>query len=151
MRDNLYRLHKWIGLSLALLIAFQALTGLSLVFKDELLVAFNRELLAGPRASAPPAVAEALQALQRGPYASLPVERIVYPAGARTSLVLYLNEIDSNARRIVAADAASGRILGEIRGAGSLPYTMFALHDELAIGTTGRWLILVAGAGVFFF
>src|SRR5579872_2017190 len=127
----------------------QGATGTVLVFREQLLVALNRQLLASPAPVRVPALDRILEAVDRD-FDSPAVERVVFPRGRRTAAMVYLRSGDG-LERILASDPRTGQILGEISGIGLLPFVLFRLHDELLMGNIGHAIGLVEGLGLAFF
>lgn len=127
----------------------QGATGIALVFREELLVGLNRQLLGSPAPVLVPAIDRILDAVDRD-FDSPVVERVVFPRATRTAAMVYLRSSDG-LNRIVASDPRTGRILGEIVGVGLVPFVLFRLHDELLLGNVGHTIGLIEGLGLLFF
>lgn len=143
-RSTLHSSHKTLGLGLGLLLMLQAASGAALVFREELLIAMNRQLLTAP----PPTVLPAIERIQQSiddRVGDAVVERIVFPRGQRTAAMAYLQGGGLAGRRVVASDPATGVVLGEITGRGLLPFVLFRFHDELLLGVSGHALLLIEG------
>lgn len=144
-RSTLHWSHKTLGLGLGLVMMLQAATGAALVFREDLLIAFNRQILAAPRPTGLPAVDLMLQAIDARTDDPV-VERVVFPRGQRSAAMVYLDGGGLAGRRVVASDPETGAILGEVAGAGLLPFVLFRFHDELFLGTLGHAFLLFESA-----
>jgi uncharacterized iron-regulated membrane protein len=144
-RRALHFSHKTLGLGLALLFMLQAISGAALVFREELLVAVNRQLLAVSQSTAAPALERILLCIDER-FSKPAVERVVLPHGQRTAAMVYLEGGGWAGRRVVASDPVSGIVLGEITGVGLLPFVLFRIHDELLLGDVGHAISLLEGA-----
>jgi uncharacterized iron-regulated membrane protein len=148
-RGSLHWSHKTLGLGLGLLLLLQALSGGALVFREGLLVAMNRQLLAVSQPTATPTLDGILRSIDDR-FGKPAIERVVFPRGRRTAALVYLEGHGLAGRRVVASDPASGAVLGEITGIGLLPFVLFRMHDELLLGNLGHLLLLFEGAGLLY-
>lgn len=148
-RGSLHWSHKTLGLALGLLLFLQALSGGALVFREALLVSLNRQLLAVSQVTAPPALGSILRSIDVA-FDEPVVERVVFPRGERTAVLVYLKGGGLAGRRVIASDPASGAVLGEITGVGLLPFVLFRLHDELLLGNLGHGLLLAEGLALLY-
>lgn len=129
----------------------QGATGAALVFQDRMLMALNQELLvrAVPATAAPPRVDRILTAVDRE--LNTPgLDRVVFPQGRRTAAMVYLPTGQGSRERVLVSDPRTGRVLGEIKGIGMLPFLLFRVHDELTMGDLGHALLIVEGLGLLF-
>lgn len=134
-RRTLTAIHKWLGLTLGLLIALQALTGAVLQFRDDLV------RLASP---APPA-AEVSALVDRAPPGSH-VKRIDFDHGGRPALV-HVQAPHGLEFHVPVPGAASGEVALAESGTAMLMHWVFRVHHDLLFGTVGRWVNgLLAGA-----
>ncbi|MBS0419916.1 MAG: PepSY domain-containing protein [Proteobacteria bacterium] len=139
--------HKVLGLSLALLLMLQGATGAAVAFREPLLTALNRQLLTAPGRVLAPPVDRVLAEAER--HYGARIERVVFPRGIRTAVMIYLTGAQGS-QRVIAADPASGSITGEITGAGLLPFILFRVHDELLLGRAGHAIGVLEAAGLLY-
>jgi len=139
------RLHRWVGLSLGLVLALVAITGAAMIVWKPIDRALNPVLFA----AAQPAPASLDQAR-----ASL---RQAFGAEARLTL-RPPREPDDTVWAFVSGpvhataylDPASGRLLGWRGETDHLAGLMFELHSELLLGDAGRNVLAVASAAYLF-
>lgn len=148
-RSALHWSHKALGLTLAIGLMLQAVSGAALVFREDLLIALNQRILTSPPPVTLPAVDRVLQAIDDR-FGRPVVERVVFPRGERTAAMVYLPAGGFAGRRVIASDPATGVVLGELAGAGLLPFVLFRLHDELLIGTAGHVFLLLEGVALLY-
>lgn len=143
-RKTLLSLHRWVGLALAALLLLQALTGVALVFRDEIETIVHPELDI--------AVAEV----------RLPLQQLVDTArAARPQAVLQrTEEMDGGAILFrfaedghpyhVAIDPYLGTIVREGGLAAWPGQFLFDLHHTLLAGETGEWIVGIEGVALLF-
>lgn len=138
-RAGLRAAHRWLGLSLGLLLLLAGMTGTLLVFAPALDEALNPGLLRAP-AGTPRPLADIVARLRQdfGPQAAFTLRHIGRPGASLQATV------SGPWQGVVYLDPVSGRELGR-RAAGSGPVdTVFQLHSSLYAGDTGRALLAAA-------
>jgi len=137
-----YRLHKWCGLLLGIVLAWQATTGLVLVFRAEL----NHLLYTGATTAATsidPMDAALERVLTELP--GLRPDRLFPPESAGAPVVVWLRSPGDGDLHIAMFDTATGKL----RHHGSVwvypVEAVFFLHYELMNGATGRWIVATFG------
>lgn len=143
-RRTVYKLHKWTGLGVGVLLLLQAFTGLALVFRAPAEEFLLKQVI-GKRASiGVPDVDNALLEARQA-YPGYALERLVMPTPARSAMVLRLMNRQTNAPLEIAADPDTGKVLAQLDGWSGLPYSVFRLHKELFLGQTGHLIVLTEG------
>jgi Uncharacterized iron-regulated membrane protein len=147
MRTLLTRLHRYVGLGIAIFLVISGLTGSLIVFHDELDAALNPELFAVPvRSSAltPSALARSVEHQLGG--ARVTMLSLNQPKGRAAEIWVEGHMLPYNQ---VFADPATGRVLGKrqwgefaFSRAAVMPF-IYSLHYTLAL--PGRWGVLLMG------
>lgn len=149
IRPALLSIHRWIGLAFGLLLIVQALTGVAIVFREEL----NRTIHADALTVVPGGPAMPVQQMLdmvREAHSDAPVARIEYPTTADEAFLFRIEPKDGSHRRMVAVDPYRGVITrdGEL---GDWPIEwLFELHHELLAGDTGAMLVGIGGIALLF-
>ncbi len=149
VRPALLSIHRWIGLAFGLLLIVQALTGVAIVFREEL----NRTIHADALTVVPTGPAMPVQQMLdmvRAAHGDAPVTRIEYPTTADEAFLFRIEPKDGSHRRMVAVDPYRGTITrdGEL---GDWPIEwLFELHHELLVGDTGAMLVGIGGIALLF-
>ena len=143
MRNFIFRLHKYAGLSVGLLLAMSGLTGALLVFGDELDSLLNPALLhVEARGAAHAPVQKMLDAAQQV-YPQEKAARIRLPRDEQSSCEICFAARENP--RCVYLDPYDGRVLGTRVPAHSLKARVISLHRRLLSGETGETIIGVCG------
>lgn len=141
------RLHRWVGLSLGLVLSLVALTGASLIVLKPLDRTLNAALFSAPTPGATPVSLDAVrQALvtRYGPQASFTLRPPREPA--ETLWVHVRGSWDGTAY----VDPATARILGDRGEYEGLANFLFELHSSLLLGDAGRPLMAGLALAYFF-
>lgn len=151
LRRTIARLHKWIGLTIAVFVALQCLTGLLLVYEADI-VAMTLRGDTQPPAVRPPSAGSDVERLleaARQRYAEFRVSRIDFPVRAGYPFFVYLEGAGpGRGHRLVSAVARPGGFeLEESRVANVLAF-VFDWHHELLGGTRGRYLVGTLGVAL---
>ncbi|HSG91923.1 MAG TPA: PepSY-associated TM helix domain-containing protein [Pseudomonadales bacterium] len=140
----LRRLHRYLGLCLAVLWLSQAATGLVMVFRWEL----DDATLAGAAAPLDPAALEARVAALEAAQPGHSVQQLYTSGSGAERFDLYLRSTDGDTDLVrVAGD---GRVLrtqpyGRDFGEAGLIQAAAFLHQTLLAGDTGHWIVGVSG------
>ena len=142
--DNLvYAIHKWCGLIAGLFILMLSLTGVLLVFNDEIDTATNADMVKvaadGSRLSADQLVAALVQ---KYPDASL-TSTFLYPDDPDRAPMTQLRLDDKN--WWVYQDPATGAVLGKREPNETLMKEVLHIHEHLTLGQSGHAILLVVG------
>ena len=147
LKPQLLKLHRWVGLTLAVLLTIQGLSGMSLVFRDEIDRAIHPALVVEPAATRVPvqALMDAVEARHPG----VPVSRAEFPVWEDGAVLFKLAAKDGT-RWLTAVDPYRGIIVRD----GSLAVWpgewMFLLHDSLLAGPVGETIVGIEGFGLLF-
>lgn len=146
-KARLLKLHRWVGLALALLFVVQATSGIALVFRDELERMIHPELNVAPP-SGPIALAPLLTAArQAAPAAKL--QRLELPGEAGQAVIASLRGKDGEPI-LVALDPSNAEVLRK-GGLGQWPTEwLFRLHESLLAGETGDIIVGIEGIALLF-
>ncbi len=145
-RATLLKIHRWVGLALALLLCVQGLTGTLLVFREEIDRLAHPELVV---ASAPSRVP--MQQLVETVRAAAPeatLQRVRFDAD--DGAAVFVMQGADNRPYLVAVDPWRGEILRQ-GGLAAWPMEfLFRIHDELLAGRTGEIIVSIEGVMLAF-
>lgn len=146
MKPTFLKLHRWIGLATGLLLAVQAMTGVGLVFRDELERVLHPSLIVQERSAALP-VQQLLDAV-RSVHPEAKFSRAEFPKDADQAAIIKWSA--KGDRWLTAVDPYTGAI---VRDGTQNDWPMewsFTLHDALLAGPIGETLIGIEGAVLIF-
>ena len=152
LRRVWFQVHKWIGLSLAILIVPIAISGAALVWHDALDEALNpgRYAVTGSEAALPPSAYAAAAGRALGPGEQLASLRYSDEGGPILAGAIRSQPGEGRpVRTNVWLDPASGRVLDKASSDAGLVRFMHSLHGSLALPGMGRQI--VGWVGVFMF
>jgi uncharacterized iron-regulated membrane protein len=145
-KPTFLKLHRWIGLGVGLFLIVQALTGTSLVFRDEIERMIHPGLIVAERPARLP-VQALVDALHKAhPKAEL--TRAEFPD--RADQAVQLKWTAKGSRGITAIDPFTGRIVGDAPANGWPMEWIFNVHENLHAGPLGQTLIGVEGVALLF-
>jgi uncharacterized iron-regulated membrane protein len=144
-RRFLVKLHRWTGLIIGLWIVTQSITGLAIIWREDLDRLLLPSLLRGSGGPVTVGVQAALDAV----HAAVPgtrVARIELPAYPDGVYRAWLGSSGGSvAVKIVTVDPASGKVLGTVP-LGAIPgELLFRVHYALLAGDDGRFVIALLG------
>ncbi|MGH8431923.1 MAG: PepSY-associated TM helix domain-containing protein, partial [Solimonas sp.] len=149
VRPALLSIHRWIGLAFGLLLIVQALSGVAIVFREEL----NRSIHAGTLSVIPTGTAMSVQQMTdtvRAAHSGAPVSRIEYPASTDKAFLFRVDPKEGAHHRIVAVDPYRGVITRDGDLSEWPVEWLFELHHELLVGDTGARLVGIGGIALLF-
>lgn len=145
-RATLLKLHRWVGIALALMLFVQGLTGSLLVFRDEIDRMLHPELVLVPAPSQVP-IQQLVTAVRRAaPDATL--QRIRFDAGDGAPIFVMRGGDDQP--YLVAVDPWRGVILRQGGYAAWPTEFLFRIHDELLSGRAGEIILSMEGVALAF-
>jgi uncharacterized iron-regulated membrane protein len=130
MRAKLVKLHRVLGLSLGTLVFLIFASGAMLAFDEEITHLLDAPLI---RHSPARVTVDQIEAS---------CEKQLLPGEMVARIYLPLNKVrvqNSSGRRILYFHPQDGRYLGQ---GSSLPLLCLALHRQLLLGKTGRWIVM---------
>ncbi|WP_447751421.1 PepSY-associated TM helix domain-containing protein [Sphingopyxis fribergensis] len=141
------KLHRWVGLALALLLTVQGISGASLVFRDEIDRAIHPALVVAPQAGRVPvqALMDAVEARHPGST----VNRAEFSAWDDGAVLFKLVAKDGT-RWLTAVDPYRGVIVRDGSLAAWPGEWMFLVHDSLLAGPVGETIVGIEGLGLLF-
>lgn len=147
MNKTLYKLHRWIGLTLGLLLLVQSLTGLILTHKEPLAYWFGDAVRADyGRPAALDRIVASIHAARPGDR----IERIIYPQHYDLPLTVRTVSPGKSDFDVVTIDPATAHILSS----GSLGQSplQFAerVHVALLTGASGKVILFIEAVGLLF-
>ncbi|HNR23383.1 MAG TPA: PepSY-associated TM helix domain-containing protein [Steroidobacteraceae bacterium] len=145
-RAALLKLHRWVGLTVGVLLFVQGLTGTLLVFREEIEHLLYPELVVTPAATAVPV--QQLVDTVRAATPDATLQRIRFAEGAAAALFVMGGEDDRP--RLVAVDPWRGEILRQGGYARWPTELLFRVHDELLSGRTGEIIVSIEGIALAF-
>lgn len=139
------RLHRWVGLSLGVVLALVALTGATMIVWKPVDRWLHPELFIAAQ-PAPASLDQARASLREafGPDARLTLRPPREPQDTVWAFV------DGKVHATAYLDPASGRLLGWRGETDHLAGLLFELHSELLLGDTGRNVLAVVAAAYLF-
>lgn len=147
VRPQLLKLHRWIGLALAVLLTVQGLSGMALVFRHEIERIIHPSLVVEPLANRAPVQLLLDNVEARHPDAT--VSRVEFAQQDDGAALFWLKRGDGT-RWLTAADPYRGTIVRD----GSLSAWpgewMFLLHDSLLAGPVGETIVGIEGLALLF-
>lgn len=147
LKPQLLKLHRWVGLTLAVLLAVQGLSGASLVFRDEIERAIHPSLTVEPAPMRAPvqALMDAVEA--RHPGAT--INRAEFSAWDDGAVLFKLTAKDGM-RWLTAVDPYRGTIVRDGALAVWPGEWIFLVHDSLLAGPVGETIVGIEGFGLLF-
>lgn len=146
MKPTFLKLHRWIGLATGLLLAVQALTGVALVFRDELERVVHPSLIVQEQSAALP-VQQLLDAV-RAVHPDAKLSRAEFPKDADQAVIVKWSA--KGGRWLTAVDPYTGAI---VRDGEQYDWPMewiFTLHDALLAGPVGETIVGIEGLVLIF-
>lgn len=146
-KPQLLKLHRWVGLTLAVLLTIQGLSGMSLVFRDEIERVIHPVLVVEPAATRVPVqvLMDAVEARHPG----VPVSRAEFSAWEDGAVLFKLTAKDGT-RWLTAVDPYRGVIVRDGSLAAWPGEWMFLIHDSLLAGPVGETIVGIEGFGLLF-
>lgn len=145
-RAALLKLHRWVGLAVAVLLSVQGLTGTLLVFREEIERLLHPELVVAPAATTVPIQQLVDTVRVAAPEATL--QRIRFTDGAAAAMFVMRGADDRP--YLVAVDPWRGDILRQGGYARWPMELLFRIHDELLSGRTGEIIVSIEGIALAF-
>ncbi len=146
LKPTFLKLHRWIGLSAGLLLAVQALTGVALVFRDELERAVHPSLIVQVQPAALPV--QAVLDSVRAAHPKAKFSRAEFPKDADQAVIVKWAEGDQ--RWLTAVDPYTGRIVRDGQQDDWPMEWIFTLHDALLAGPVGETIVGIEGVVLIF-
>lgn len=140
----LRRIHRWLGLSLALYLVLQTTTGILLVYRHELQARWSQSGSPDVDTGVSVPMQSVLDRID-AVYPQLEVDRIYYPKVRGEPYIAHLGGAEGGAVRLAEIDPSSGKVSEASPGIRLLELA-FDLHHELLLGGAG--LYLVGGLGL---
>jgi len=145
-RAALLKLHRWVGIAVALLLAVQGLTGTLLVFREEIEHLLHPELVLTPAATGMPV--QQLVDTVRGAAPGATLQRIRFAEGAAAAMFVMRGAGDRP--HLVAVDPWRGDILRQGGYERWPTELLFRIHDELLSGRSGEIIVSIEGMALAF-
>lgn len=145
LRRTLWSLHRWLGLSCAVVIVVLALSGMAMLMQHPMNLVDAEEV---PRTQvlSVAGIDAGIQALRELDPAYAPI-LLTPPPTAAHGWQAYLSPTQGTGpRRIASLDAASGRVLGVKDYTETRMGSLLLLHTELFAGRSGLVLVAILGA-----
>lgn len=146
-KPRLLKLHRWVGLTLALLLTVQGLSGASLVFRDEIERLIHPALVVEPVATRVPVqvLMDAVEARHEG----ATINRAEFSAWDDGAVLFKLVAKDGT-RWLTAVDPYRGAIVRDGSLASWPGEWIFVVHDSLLAGPVGETIVGIEGLGLLF-
>lgn len=137
------KIHRWLGLCLALLLLIQGSTGITLVFRDEIEPVIHEELRVTP---APTRVSmQGLIAAVQAAHPDALVTRAEIPLSPDQTVLFKLKRHSDQAPILTAIDPFSGKIVRDGDLSAWPVEWLFFVHEQLLAGPVGEYIIGVEG------
>jgi len=144
---GLLRVHRYVALSLGVIVVALGLTGASLVFRDELTAWFTPAVAIAPGPIAPGQYQRLWSAARRAEPAASWVE-IVPPPTADRAVEIIL--VGARGERHLFVDPRDGAVVAD-SDREWLPFaTLYQVHRRFLIGETGEYVVAAGGAALAF-
>lgn len=141
------KLHRWIGLAIALYLGFQSLTGILLLYRFELQDLFGDYRQRSANTQQFVSVQSALHNI-RSAYPTAVIERLDFPVSSSSK---YIAHLASNWNMPVS-QLSVDPLTGDVQPAKAIVTffsTIVELHHELAIGKSGKYIVGTLGLLLF--
>ncbi len=148
MKVALYKVHKWVGLGLGVLLLLQATTGLMMAHKEALAAWFGSEGLVDVSAEHQPL--DQIIAAVHDAKPGYRFDRIIYRDNPALPLVARINPPDGGKFHVALIDPVKAQVLS------SGPMWQYPLqlaervHVALLSGTIGHYILLIEAIGLMF-
>lgn len=146
-KKELLKIHRWIGIILAILLTVQGLTGVVLVFREEIERAIHPALVLVALPDRVP-LQKMLDKVQAA-HAEFSVDRIEFSA-RKTDAVIFRLVANDGSRRLVAVDPFRNSL---VRDGPMLSWPVelvFYIHHSLLAGSVGHYVIGLEGLALLF-
>jgi uncharacterized iron-regulated membrane protein len=148
LRPLLLKLHRWMGLSVGLLLLIQGLTGTVIVFRDEIDRVIHPEIVVAPGQARLPV--QRIVDIARAAHPDETITRVELSRWADGAALVKLTAPDSKTLRIVSIDPFRGTVLRD-GGLGTWPMElMFQIHYTLLAGDIGETIVGIEGLALLF-
>src|SRR3546814_601473 len=146
-RQALLTIHRWLGLTLALLLVVQGGTGVAMVFRDEIEPVIHPELRVAP---APTRLSmQQLFDTVRTTHPDAAITRAEIPRSSSQAVLFKLKRRADQAPILAAIDPYRGRIVRD-GGLSAWPVEwLFVVHEQLLSGPAGEYIIGIEGIVLF--
>lgn len=142
LRHFWFQVHKWLGLSLAVLVIPISLTGAALVWHDAVELALNPERRAAAKPALPPSAYARAALAEAAPGDTLLSLAFEPEGGAVTATLARPSKGQGRpVRTILHLDPASGRLLDRSASNEGLVHVMHVLHGSLMVPGVGRQIV----------
>lgn len=137
------KLHRWIGLAIALYLGFQSLTGILLLYRFELQDLFAEFSQRSTNTQESVSIQSALHNI-RSAYPTAVIERLDFPASNSGTYIAHL----AGNETLPAYQLSIDPLTGDVQPAQAIVTffsTIVDLHHELAIGKSGKYIVGTLG------
>lgn len=142
-RQSWLKIHRWLGLAVALLLVVQGATGVAMVFRDEIEPIAHPELRVGP-GTARLSMQRLFDTVQRA-HPEAVVTRAEIPGAPDQAVLFKLKRSGDKAPILTAIDPFSGRIVRD-GGLSAWPVEwLFVVHEQLLAGPVGEYVVGIEG------
>lgn len=142
LKQNLLKIHKWLGLLAGIFILIMGLTGAIQVFDDEIEHFIQRDVIHQPESSQPVSLDNAYASVREA-YPNWDVRIKSIPKKANRTIEAEIRRPD--ARRHLYIHPVNGKILRDLDSHNTFSYWMLKLHYQLHSGFFGEVILLIAG------
>jgi uncharacterized iron-regulated membrane protein len=147
-KQTFLKLHRWVGLALALFLVIQGATGMTMVFRDEIEPVIHPELIVQPLPVRLPVQTLVDVAYRAHPDATL--TRAEFPARADQAVLFKFKPKGGGSQIFIAIDPFRATIVRDgPRGAWPLEW-LFEVHEGMLAGPIGEKIVGCWGLGLLF-
>jgi uncharacterized iron-regulated membrane protein len=143
-RSTLVAFHRWVGLIFGLFLFVQGLTGVAIVFRDDLNRALHHEAMTVAPSGAPLPMQQLLEVVRKA-HPEGDVLRIDYPKRPTDAVYFRVENRDHSALRFVSVDPYRGLVTRDGTLSAWPVQWLFELHQELLVGDVGENLVGITG------
>lgn len=144
LNKALFKVHSWVGLITGLIITVVSLTGVGLVFRDELDTEFHPErshISSGKRLSL-----DSIYSIASLVHPTHSISAIILPETLDEAVLVRLSKKQDVVK--VFLDPSTGNVLDEQAEKDDILQQVFLLHRTLLIGETGKIVMFFVGLGL---
>lgn len=142
-RQGFLKVHRWLGLGLAILLIVQGATGVAMVFRDEIEPIVHPELVVAP--AAPRVSLQQMFDTVQAAHPDAAISRFEIPESPAQAVLFKLKRKADDSPVLTAIDPYSNRIVRD-GGLSAWPVEwLFVLHEQLLSGPVGEYVVGVEG------
>ncbi len=135
--------HKWLGLSIALYLMFQSVSGVLLVYRNDIETYASRSIHGSMFSATPAPLDKVIENLELR-YAGYAFDRIYFPESPGEPYLAVIKPSVGAPKEVVEISQLTGQVHGS-NWATDLLHLVFELHHQLALGGLGSYIVGLLG------